>query len=248
MTTGIKTSCKRKRELFLLWRHNKDENLKTYYKKYCKVLTNVILSAKKLHYNRLILNSNNKMATTWKIINQEIGKPSHSNNTISLRIENKEVPNQNKIANIFNNYFLTIAATLTPGNNKHTNTQEPHPISYLLNSFHQPFSRLKWNYTSTHEIGQIIKSLKSKNSSGYDEISTRILKLIAPYILSLLTQICNRILSTGIFPDRLKYTIIKPIQKREGMTKTYLTIGQYLYLLLFQRSLKNLYIIDILTI
>ena len=30
-----------------------------------------------------------------------------------------------------------------------------------------------------HEIGQIIKSLKSKNSSGYDEISTRILKLSA---------------------------------------------------------------------
>ena len=57
-----------------------------------------------------------------------------------------------------------------------------------------------------HEIGQIIKSLKSKNSSGYDEISTRILKLSAPYILSPLTQICNRILSTGIFPDRLNKT------------------------------------------
>jgi len=53
------------------------------------------------------------MATTWKIINHENGKPSHHNNTISLSIDNKEVTNQNKIANIFNNYFLSIADNLT---------------------------------------------------------------------------------------------------------------------------------------
>jgi hypothetical protein len=30
---------------------------------------------------------------------------------------------------------------------------------------------MKWHYTSTYETGNIIKSLKSKNTSGYDEIS-----------------------------------------------------------------------------
>jgi hypothetical protein len=151
------------------------------------------------------------MATTWKIINHENGKPSHCNNTISLRIDNKEVTNQNKIANLFNIYFLSIADTLNSGNNKQTNTKEPNPIRYLVNSFHRPFPKMKWHYTSTYEIGKIIKSLKSKNSSGYDEISMRILKISAPYIVSPLTYICNRILNTGIFPDRLKYAIIKPI-------------------------------------
>jgi hypothetical protein len=125
ITTGIKTSCTRKRELFHLCRLNNDTNLETYYKRYCKILSNVILLAKKLHYTRIILNSNNKMATTWKIINHENGKPSHCNNTISLRIDNKEVTNHNKIANIFNNYFLSIADTLNSGNNKHTNTKDP---------------------------------------------------------------------------------------------------------------------------
>jgi hypothetical protein len=43
---------------------------------------------------------------------------------------------------------------------------------------------MKWHYTSTYEVGKIIKSLKSKNSSGYDEIPTRILKLSAPYIIT----------------------------------------------------------------
>ena len=37
------------------------------------------------------------MATAWRIINHENGKPSHHNNTISLRIDNKEVTNQKKL-------------------------------------------------------------------------------------------------------------------------------------------------------
>jgi exonuclease III len=156
ITTGIRISCKRKRELFLLCRCNNDVNLKTYYKKYCEVLSNVILSAKKLYYNNLILNFNNNMATTWKIINHENRKPSHDNNIASLKIDNKEITNQNKIANIFNNYFLSIADSLNAGKNNHTNIKESKPISYLINNFHQPFPKMKWHLTSTHEIGKII--------------------------------------------------------------------------------------------
>ena len=35
-----------------------------------------------------------------------------------------------------------------------------------------------------------------------------------PFIVSPLTYICNRMLSTGIFPDRLKFSEIKPIYKK----------------------------------
>ena len=73
---------------------------------------------------------------------------------------------------------------------------------------------MSWHNASTHEIEKIIKSLKSKNTGGCDEISTRILKLSTPYIISPLTYISNAILNTGTFPDRLKYTIIKPIFKK----------------------------------
>lgn len=52
-----------------------------------------------------------------------------------------------------------------------------------------------------------------KNSYGYDEISTKILKLIVPYIVSPLTYISNKSLSPGVFPDRLKFSIVKPIFK-----------------------------------
>jgi hypothetical protein len=73
---------------------------------------------------------------------------------------------------------------------------------------------MSWHNASTREIEKISKSLKSKNTGGYDEISTCILNLSTPYIMFLLTYICNAILNTGTFPDRLKYTIIKPIFKK----------------------------------
>ena len=60
--------------------------------------------------------------------------------------------------------------------------------------------------TTTNEIEKIIKELKSKQSYGYDEITTEILKMSSPFIVSPLTYICNRMLSTGIFPDRLKFS------------------------------------------
>jgi hypothetical protein len=56
--------------------------------------------------------------------------------------------------------------------------------------------------------------LKRKNSHGYDGISSRILKLSAPYVLSPLTFIFNKVLSTGIFPERLKFSDVSPIFKK----------------------------------
>jgi len=63
------------------------------------------------------------------------------------------------------------------------------------------------------KLKKIMKSLRTKNTCGYDEISNCIIKLTAPFIISPLTYICNAVLSTGIFPDRLKYAVVKRIFK-----------------------------------
>jgi hypothetical protein len=73
--------------------------------------------------------------------------------------------------------------------------------------------------TSTKEIKDIIKVLKNKNSHGYDEISPKIMKIRMPFIVSPLTYICNRFLSTGIFPICLKYFQINPIFKEGKKTE-----------------------------
>jgi len=177
-------------------------------------LIKVIRNAKKLHYNNIILRSNNKMKSIWKIINSEKGT-THRDMSVPLHIlDDKIITNQQKIANLFNNYFLTIADSINANKNKEENSSMINPINYLFKYHNKPFPRINWQYVSTYEINKIIKSLKSKNTSGYDKISNRIIKLSSPFIISPLPHICTAALNSVIFPDRLKYGTVKPIYKK----------------------------------
>ena len=75
-----------------------------------------------------------------------------------------------------------------------------HPLNNLNQVFIRLFPNIKLTPVSTKEVSEIIKSLKWKNSHGYDEIPIKIMKISLPYIISPLTYSCNRSLSTGIFP------------------------------------------------
>jgi len=73
-------------------------------------------------------------------------------------------------------------------------------LNYLYKVFIRLFQHIKLTPVTTKEISEIIKSLKWKNSHGFDEIPVRILKLSLLFIISPLTYICNKSLPTGIFP------------------------------------------------
>jgi hypothetical protein len=83
-------------------------------------------------------------------------------------------------------------------------------------AFTKPYTSMEWKCITTEEIERIIKSLKTKNSYGYDQISIKILKISCPFISTPINYICNKMLFWGVFPDRLKYTIIKPLHKNEN--------------------------------
>ena len=60
ITSGIVTSCKRKRELFIARRISNNLDFLVYYRRYCKILSTVIKEAKKLNYAEKIYKSKNK--------------------------------------------------------------------------------------------------------------------------------------------------------------------------------------------
>jgi hypothetical protein len=109
-------------------------------------------------------------------------------------IGKKVVTNQEKIAAAFNKYFLSIADSIIPENNNHTNKEIVNSINYLVITFSRPFNKINWKHATSYEIEKIIRSLKTKNTSGNDEISNRIIKSSSAYIISPLTHICNAIL------------------------------------------------------
>ena len=107
-------------------------------------------------------------------------------------------------------------------NNHNANASSNHEntISHLSKAFKQPFPIINLKCASSKEIEDITKQLKIKNSHGYDGISIKILKLSIHYFSSPLTYICNRMLSSGIFPTRLKFSEVKPIFKRGDKNST----------------------------
>ena len=118
-------------------------------------------------------------------------KLANVNNIKSLKINDHVVYNQISIANEFNNYFLNLAGCI---GNKRINEKEEEasPQQNLFKYFNQPFKDISWPYTSAKEINKMTDSLKDKNSSGYDETSTKIIKISKPFIISPSINICNK--------------------------------------------------------
>jgi Notch-like protein len=58
-----------------------------------------------------------------------------------------------------------------------------------------------------------IAFLKNKGSYGYDGISNKLLKKFSDLISKPLAYNFNTSLTLGIFPDHLKYTVVKPVFK-----------------------------------
>jgi len=102
---------------------------------------------------------------------------------------------------------------VTAFNTPLSHKSEASPLQNLFKYFNQPFQDISWPYTSAKGINKIIDWLKDKNSSRYDEISTKIIKINKPFIISPLINICYKMLAEGIHPERLKFSLIKPIYK-----------------------------------
>jgi len=74
ITKGIKISCQRKKDLYFMYTHLNNPQLKEYYKRYCAILRKVINLAKQLYYDKQIELSSNRVKTKQKIIKDITGK------------------------------------------------------------------------------------------------------------------------------------------------------------------------------
>ena len=146
--------------------------------------------------------------------NELLGKQHSIQYIQKLTINGNNLTNQHSIADAFNKYFSSIIDKTNSNSLGNTRLENSSTYSYLDQCVGDSFPPLVFKAFSTRKIISIIKSLKTKNSSGYDNISTKLLKISASYICSPLTYICNKSISIGIFPEQLKYSIIKPLYKK----------------------------------
>jgi hypothetical protein len=160
----------------------------------------------------------NKNKTTWDIVNKETHRKAHSSNIQHLNTDGITIDNPQLIAETFNNRFTSVAENVrtTNSNTYVQNTNDPDATDN--NTYPENVEEMnQFRYATfqstppTIEIEHMLKTHKPKNSYGYDGISTKLLKITASVISSPLNYTSNKVLTKGIFPDRFKYSTIKPL-------------------------------------
>ena len=144
---------------------------------------------------------------------------------------------------MFNDYFINIGPSLAK------NIQNAGAMThkdFLANSNFSGYN-FEFHSITENDVIDIINGFASKSSCGYDNISLKLLKDAKAVLSKPISVIINQMVSTGIFPDKLKLAKVLPFQKRgKGITyKNYRLISihpQYL------KYLKKLFLIKFINI
>ena len=134
-----------------------------------------------MYYSKELENAEGNLNATWNVINKVINKDKPHNNIENLKIDNKEITQPAEIAQAFNNFFTNIGPDLA----SKISSDNKHFTDYLSEPNENTMCLIP---TNQHEILKIVKALKSKKSTGYDGISTKLLKQIIRNIVIPLEQ------------------------------------------------------------
>lgn len=190
-------------------RNNLDSSWSNYRVARNKVI-HLIRSAKRLFYRELIRNNLDNPKNLWRII-RNLAPSQNSNLPSHLTIDEKLYTNPKDIANLFNEYFTSIAFVIQP-------------ISCP--------SATNWDYL-TDMVGSVLSSdlvfdippiseefvlsslqrLPDGKAAGLDGLNNYFLRISAPEIALSLTSIFNTSITTGVFPDTWKVAKVSPIFK-----------------------------------
>ena len=171
--------------------------LKNNLKVYNSILKKNIREAKTKYYEEIFEQYKNDVKNTWKHINNLISK-SNKKTIRQITVNGGTIKDKQKMADEFNYFFANIGSKLAST----IDTSNKKPFNDYLNKIIT--SSFNFDLLSPNDTMKIIKSLKTKTSTGHDGISTKLLKSIAPGLINPLTLIINQSLITGIFPDTMK--------------------------------------------
>ena len=205
LSDALKKSIKKKNKLFR--RKNKTKNLEheAHYKKYRNCLNKTLHNAEREYLEKILKENQSNLKNTWRILKNVINKKSSKSSCSKILINNQITTDTKKISDAFNSFFINIGPSLAekiePMNDPpSTFMQKQNPETMIL----EP--------VIMHEVKTIISRLKD-GSSGWDQISSRVVKSTYESFLMPLTHIMNISILHGVFPSEMKIARVIPIFK-----------------------------------
>ena len=148
------------------------------------------------------------MKRTWVTIQEFIGPKKLSGTLFPkwLVVNDLEIFDKKTIAKIFNKFFSEIGPKLA--------SKIPHSLISFEHFLHGDYPSLEEKPITDDELNEALQTLKTKKSSGCDEISSDVIKRISPSVFEPLRYIFNLSIKKDIFPDQLKIAEVIPLFKK----------------------------------
>ena len=182
---------------------------------YNQLLKKSIREAKTIYYNNEFNQNRSNLRKMWNTISEIIHKQKNNHTSIKICFQEKYINDQTEIANTFNDFFINIGPNVT----KNIIQKDESNISYRKYINASILSSFNFQLIDDESLRKTLNSLRTKSSSGYDGISTWLLKFLARALIRPLRLITNQSLITGIYPDKLKTAKVIPLYKKGDKTK-----------------------------
>ena len=242
MSKGLKNSLTKSKKLYE--RALIDPAVWSKYKEFMTILRKCKRKLKLNYYQNKCNEFRKNGKKMWTLINKINGRINDKTCIIDyLKVNNIKYLMGKDISNQFGKYFSSVGKEFA------LKIGEPKtPLQNYLERIQINPKCMFFEPVTLQEVSNIIQSLKPKNSSGYDDISNKLIKELHPIILKPLTEVINRSLQEGTFPDDMKRSDTIPLYKTKEKyyTTNYrpisllLTLSKILEKVVYKRTVKFL--------
>ena len=252
-TVGLSVSRKNKQRLLKQWltvkkKHVGDDDndlncIYLKYKDYENMYYALVQKAKEQHTENAIKEANPR--NKWKICNSILGRNKNDKNYLPEKFICKDANDDEiltqgdkDLANKFNNYFVDVGKNITKDLPQSNKSYEDY-----LKAQRQPHESFKLKHVNIAQIQGIIKNLKPKFSSGNDEISNFLIKMLCDVISVPLTMLINKSITEGHVASSLKSSIVVPIFK-DGERQEFVNYRPISLLSCISKILGKLFVVN----
>ena len=158
----------------------------------------------------------------WSTLKPFFSNKSRSSECVSLIENDVLINNESDIASIFNDYFSSITDDIGITEDLSNCTIQDIIHHY---SEHPSIIKIKEHYVKRDftvecvtmtDVQKELKSLNPRKATGHDLFPPRILKICAPVLCHVITDLVNKIICNTSFPDHFKRAEISPVFKCEN--------------------------------
>ena len=207
ITKGMLQSIQKQKKLYM--EQLSDISKTNKYKAYRNQLQKILRKAKITYFREKCKEYKQDSCKLLKLIHAILNKTPHKGECIKA-INKEGVPRYDPatITSELCKHFLSIGETFA--------NRIPPPsktVNEYMNIIPQNDQSIFLNPTTETEIIELITDLIPKNSSGYDNLSNKLLKKLLPALVAPLTIIFNKSLTEGMFPEAMKKADVVPLYK-----------------------------------